>query len=49
MSPDNVSFRNHDGADVCEIKLQGGTVGVFPANEVIAGSVPPMTYAESKK
>lgn len=46
MQADNVLFRSHDGADVCEIKLLDSTVGVFPANEVIAGSVPPVTYAE---
>lgn len=46
MKLDTVSFRRHDDADVCEIQLQAGNVGVFPANEVIAGSVPPMTYAE---
>jgi hypothetical protein len=40
------SFRSHDGKDVCEIQLPDGVVGVFPANEIIAGSVPPTTYAE---
>lgn len=46
MKLDTVSFRRHDDADVCEIQLQAGNVGVFPANEVIAGSVPPVTYAQ---
>lgn len=49
---DQVTFRKHDGGDVCEIPLtpyRGGTVGVFPANEVVPGSDPAQTYAEKYK
>lgn len=49
MKPDQVSFRLHDGIDVCEIRLPDGNVGVFPANEVIPGSDPVQTYAERYK
>lgn len=46
---DKVLFRKHDGADVCEIQLPDGNVGVFPANELIAGSDPAQNYAEHYK
>lgn len=47
---DKVLFRQHDGADVCEIHLPDrNNVAVFPANEVIAGTDPAQTYAQTYK
>jgi hypothetical protein len=51
MDIDKVTFRKHDGLvnEVIEVQLSPGNFGVFPAHEVIAGSVPAQTWAERYK